>query len=156
MSESSRVPENRDELSQADLMSAMFANLVVQQTNMALVFLGKAPHPETGQPVQDLEAAQMFIDQLEMLAFKTRGNLNKNEDQLLQQSLMTLRMAFVEAVEKPPSEGTPLSSSAKAQTPEAPRSPSDASPSGATGTPQPIVSGESGAQETRKRFTKKY
>jgi hypothetical protein len=44
----------------------------------------------------------MFIDQLEMIAFKTQGNLDKDEDNLLQQSLMNLRLAFVEAVENAP------------------------------------------------------
>src|SRR5687767_16013155 len=59
-----------------EIMSALFANMVIQNTNMALMFLGKVPHPQTGQPVKDLESAQMFIDQLEMLAYKTRGNLD--------------------------------------------------------------------------------
>src|SRR3954462_1163089 len=83
-----------------EIMSALFANMVIQNTNMALMFLGKVPHPQTGQPIKDLESAQMFIDQLEMLAYKTRGNLNAEEKQLLQQSLVSLRMAFVEELRK--------------------------------------------------------
>src|SRR5438477_4403396 len=83
-----------------EIMSALFANLVIQNTNMALMFLGKVPHPQTGQPIKDLESAQMFIDQLEMLAYKTRGNLDNDEQQLLKQSLVSLRMSFVEELRK--------------------------------------------------------
>src|SRR5271169_1462508 len=84
------------------VMSALFASMVMQNTNMALIFLGQAPNPQTGQAVQDLEHAKYFIDQLEMLAVKTKGNLDKQEDALLKQSLTHLRLAFVEAVENPP------------------------------------------------------
>ncbi len=143
------MPEDRRDLSREELMSALFANMVVQQTNMTLVFLGKVPHPETGQPVQDLDAAQIFIDQLEMLAFKTRGNLGKDEDQLLQQSLMNLRMAFVEAVDKRPPAAPASPDRAKGPMPQH-------SSSGAEGASQPIVSGDASAEESRKRFTKKY
>src|SRR5271156_971688 len=83
------------------MMSALFASMVMQNTNMALIFLGQAPNPQTGQTAQDLEHARYFIDQLEMLAVKTKGNLDKQEDALLKQSLTHLRLAFVEAVEHP-------------------------------------------------------
>src|SRR2546426_11284639 len=87
--------------SREEIMSALFANMVVQQTNMALMLLGKVPHPESGQHFRDLDGAKMFIDQLEMLEVKTKGNLEKEEDALLKQSLTMLRMAFVEAVDAP-------------------------------------------------------
>src|SRR5947207_14926255 len=92
---------SKDDLNREEIMSALFANMVVQQTNLALMLLGKVPNPETGQPMQDLDAAKMFIDQLEMLEAKTRGNLDKNEEKLLAQSLTSLRLAFVEAIEAP-------------------------------------------------------
>ena len=130
-------------LSRDDLMSALFANLIIQQTNMALMLLGKVPHPESGETIQDLESAKMLIDQLEMLEVKTKGNLNKNEDRLLKQSLASLRMTFVEAVEKPaqPRGAT----SAEAQSPNGPQPPSSSS-----STPQ------SAEEDSRKKFTKRY
>lgn len=82
-----------------DVISALFANMVIQQTNMAMMFLGLVPHPETGEHLQDLETAKMFIDQLEMIEAKTKGNLDKREAGLLNQSLTHLRMAFFEIVE---------------------------------------------------------
>ena len=35
------------------LMSAMFASMVIQNANMALIFLGQAPNPQTGETVQE-------------------------------------------------------------------------------------------------------
>ena len=74
--------------------SALFANLVMQQANMALIFLGASPNPETGEIVQDLDTAKILIDQLEMLSLKTRGNLDERESALMKQSLAAVRMAF--------------------------------------------------------------
>jgi hypothetical protein len=119
----------------------------------------------------------MFIDQLEMLAYKSRGNLNAEEKQLLQQSLVSLRMAFVEELRKagipvpehltqssapPPSptaapkiEPAPAAAPAPKLQPappggQAPQQP--ASPPSAPQTPTPTPAEE----ESRKRFTKKY
>ena len=83
------------------MRSALFAQMVMQQSSMAMMLLGKTAHPETGEIIRDLEAARLFIDQLEMLEYKTKGNLTQEEAALLQQSLMSLRMAFVEAVDSP-------------------------------------------------------
>ena len=119
--------------------SALFAQLVLQQSNMALMLLGKVAHPESGQVVRDLEAARLFIDQLEMLETKTRGNLTKDETNLLKQSLMTLRLAFVEAAEEPAPkpEAKPQSEKTEASAPAA-----------NAGTPS--------EDENRKKFSKKY
>jgi hypothetical protein len=132
-------------LSQDEMTSALFANLVIQQTNMALMFLGRVPHPETGATIQDIDSARMLIDQLEMLEVKTRGNLSKNEDHLLKQSLTSLRMSFVHAVENPQT----ASSTAEAQ----PQSQSirEAAPAAPSASPAPP-----GDEESRKKFTKRY
>jgi len=135
----------KDDLSNAsreEIMSALFANMVVQQTNLALMLLGKVPSPETGQPMQDLDAAKMFIDQLEMLEAKTRGNLDKNEEKLLGQSLTSLRLAFVEAIEAP--------ARAEPNPPEPHRPPG--APAGSTTAEANAPSEE----ESRKKFSKKY
>jgi hypothetical protein len=86
-----------------DYRTALFASLVLQQTNMGLTLLGKSPHPDTGQKSVDLDSSKLIIDQLEMLTVKTKGNLDKREEQLLKDSLTGLRMAFVEAANSPAS-----------------------------------------------------
>jgi hypothetical protein len=143
VSEDSPVSGSPDEM-----RSALFAQMVMQQSSMAMMLLGKTPHPETGQVIRDLEAARLFIDQLEMLEFKTKGNLNPEEAALLKQSLMSLRMAFVEAVDSSPSpaEPRPAQGSPLAGPTSAPE-PAKAAPASAT-----PVAGE----EQRKKFTKRY
>jgi hypothetical protein len=120
------------------MFSALFAQLVVQQANMAMMLLGKMAHPETGKVMKDIEAARLFIDQLEMLEVKTKGNLTKEESTLLKQSLMSLRLGFVEAVDSP-----------KSQTPTEPKEALK------TETPQ-TETPTAEREEHRKKFSKKY
>ena len=125
------------ELTHEQMQSALFAQLVMQQSSMATMLMGQTPHPETGQRMRNLDGARLFIDQLEMLEAKTRGNLNKTEQVLLKQTLMALRMAFVEAVEKPEPEPQPAS--------PAPETENKTAPAETTG-----------AEESKKRFSKKF
>jgi hypothetical protein len=132
--------------SREEIVSALFAGMVIQQTNMALMLLGRMPHPETGETLRDIESAKMFIDQLEMLEAKTKGNLDKNEEKLLKQSLTALRMAFVEAVDSQTSQPEPASSapgSASARSAEPARPSETAIPPDAD-------------EDSRKKFSKKY
>jgi hypothetical protein len=88
---------------------------------MAVVLMGRAPNPMTGKTETDLESARLFIDQLEMLEAKTRGNLTPEEQQLLKQNLMTARMAFVQTVEeagKKPQAAKPKAAETNAAAPE--------------------------------------
>ncbi len=150
------LPE--DELQNAtreEIMSALFANMIVQQTNMALMLLGKVPHPETGEKLKDLESAKMFIDQLEMIEVKTKGNLDKREDGLLKQSLTALRMAFVEEIdaqETGVSGTSPIIGSAPEPEKSAPAITQTPGPSGqdSPATPAPDDT------DSRKKFSKKY
>src|ERR1051326_5854466 len=103
MAESSFSETETGGANREEILAAIFAQLVLQQANMAMMLMGKVPHPQTGERVQDLEGARMFIDQLEMLEAKTRGNLDKDEENLLKQSLMSVRLAFVEAMRAPAS-----------------------------------------------------
>ena len=147
---------NADPLANAsreEITAALVANLVIQQTNMAFMFLGRVPHPETGEVVQDFESAKFFIDQLEMIEQKTKGNLDKREEGLLQQSLTGLRMAFVEAMDGkgsavPTEKTTPAESNVKSVQAEEP--PANATPATA---PTPTAAPD---EESRKKFSKKY
>ncbi len=136
MSDESQPPQDLGPISREEMMSALFAQLVVQQSNMAMLLMGKVPHPQTGQIMRDVEAARLFIDQLEMLEAKTKGNLTKEEEQLLKQSLMGLRMAFVQSVEAPEPEAKPAEAPAENKI-EAPAQPAT-------------------DDESKKKFTKKY
>ncbi len=139
----------RASASPEEITSALFANMVIQQTNMALMLLGKVPHPESGETIQDIEAARLFIDQLEMIESKTKGNLDAREEKLLKQSLTALRMAFVETVNRQtnePQSASPAPSTAAPKPDEAAKTP-DAGDQAAA---------PAGEEESRKKFSKKY
>ena len=82
----------------------------------------------------------MFIDQLEMLEVKTKGNLRKEEEQLLKQSLMSLRMAFVEAV----------------QSPEHATQKPESAPAIEEKKVEPLAAEQTADADSKKKFTKKY
>lgn len=59
--------------------------------------LGRIPHPQTGKPQVNLDAAKMLIEQLAAIQFKTRGNLTSEEEQVLGNALANLQAGYVEA-----------------------------------------------------------
>jgi hypothetical protein len=147
MTEPNSLESTSQVTNREDITSALFAQLILQQSNMALMLLGKVAHPETGQSYKDVEAARLFIDQLEMLETKTKGNLTREESALLKQTLMNLRLAFVEAVEQSEPQKPPADSSHSTPTPAQPAS-STAETTGG--------SRASAEDEHRKKFSKKY
>jgi hypothetical protein len=86
----------------------------------------------------------MVIDQLEMLETKTRGNLTGDEAKLLRQTLMALRMAYVDAVNHP--EPGPAGEAEKKSSDEPVGTESKAEAEG----------GGVESAESKKRFSKKY
>ena len=78
-----------------DLPPADFATLVNMLTTNAMVFLGQIPAPGSQQYLHNLPQAQHMIDLLMVLREKTRGNLTQEEEQMLQDLLPQLHMAYV-------------------------------------------------------------
>jgi len=73
----------------------------------ALVQLGLV-HEQGGQPQVDLIGARQTIDTLGMISDKTKGNLTPQEENLLQNCLYELRMAYVDVTNmltRPPEPG---------------------------------------------------
>jgi hypothetical protein len=75
-----------------------FSTFLLSLAASAMVQLGLAPGPE-GQKREapDLQMARHTIDTIEMLMEKTRGNLDADEERLLQSVLYEVRMSFVRA-----------------------------------------------------------
>jgi hypothetical protein len=71
---------------------------VILQAQNAGLFLGQIPNPQTGAKAVNLRAAKSVIDSLEMLAFKTRGNLTASEEKLLQTALQNLKPLYQSAL----------------------------------------------------------
>jgi hypothetical protein len=80
-----------------DLPLADFTMLVNMLVTNAMVFLGQMPAPGSQQYMRNLPQAQHMIDLLMVLREKTRGNLTPDEDQMMQELLPQLQMAYVSA-----------------------------------------------------------
>ena len=72
-----------------------FISLVMSLATQALVLLGEVPNSEAGNVSVNLPAARQTIEILSMLEVKTKGNLTKEEEQLLTEVLSSLRLTFV-------------------------------------------------------------
>lgn len=77
-----------------------FVSFVLSLNTTALFHLGELAHPESGQKSIDLELAKHTIDTLSMLADKTQGNLDGQENELLTKVVYELKMRFVKATEE--------------------------------------------------------
>jgi hypothetical protein len=72
-----------------------FATFVISLNSSALVQLGILEEPGSGQKVKDLALAKQTIDVLAMLEEKTKGNLNRDEENIIKSILYDLRMLYV-------------------------------------------------------------
>src|SRR5215469_2815187 len=71
--------------------------LFIMLASSALVNLGEAADPATGERVLDLEQAKEAIDLLSLLRTKTAGNRTEQETHLLEEMLYDLQLRFVNA-----------------------------------------------------------
>ena len=79
-----------------------FGAFVLSLSTSALLNLGVSPGEgldlaEIGPPTVDLALAKQTIDILDMVREKTRGNLDPDEQRLIDHALHDLRLRFVEA-----------------------------------------------------------
>ncbi len=72
-----------------------FPSYVLSYYTQGLVLLGEVPNPMTNKKEDDLDGARHTIEILAMLEEKTKGNLSKEEDQLMASVLYELRMKFM-------------------------------------------------------------
>ncbi len=77
------------------LPDASLASLLAMLSNQAMVALGLIRNPVTGKAEKELPLARYFIDLIGVLEEKTKGNLDPDEAAAVDETLHTLRMAFV-------------------------------------------------------------
>ena len=123
---------------QSGEITRRFIDFVLMHAQQIALLLGQMPGPD-GKPMEaNLPVARIFIDQLEMIREKTRGNLSVEESDMLNKVLADLQLAFVEAGQNsqagttPPTAAMQESSSAEPTT---------------TGSPD---------DDGKKKFTKSY
>ena len=144
-------------------MTQRFIEFVMMHAQNAALFLGQIPNPKTGEAEINLDLARMFIDQLEMVQEKTRGNLTNEEAMVLRNALSNLQMAYVEAAGEPgrarsePARGgeSAPETGASETSHAAPSQPAEQQISSAP-EQSPSVSAAQPEAESRKKFTKSY
>ncbi len=74
---------------------ASFDGLISMLFTQAMAMLGQIPDPSTGKTTINKPYAKHFIDTMEMLGEKTKGNLSKDESKMLSEALHAMRMTYV-------------------------------------------------------------
>jgi len=92
--------EDKEKKDEKTLPPVTFATFIVSLSSSALVHLGEIPDPATGRYQKNLTLAKQTIDILEILKEKTKGNLDSEEEGLLNNILFDLRIKYVKQTEK--------------------------------------------------------
>ena len=72
-----------------------FPSYILSYYTQGCVLLGEIPNPITNKKEEHFEEAKHIVDILSMLEQKTKGNLSKEEQQLLESVLYELRMKYM-------------------------------------------------------------
>jgi hypothetical protein len=93
--EANREPASTERGQLPPLPDASLASLLAMLSNQAMVALGLIRNPATGKAEIELTLARYFIDLIGVLEQKTKGNVDPDEAAALDETLHTLRMAYV-------------------------------------------------------------
>ncbi len=74
-----------------------FVSFVLSLTSTAFIHLGEVEDPVEGSRRVDLEAARQMIDIIDMLRLKTKGNLEPQEEKVIERILFELKLKFSQA-----------------------------------------------------------
>ena len=97
---SEKHPLNGENLSEDQQQQLLFMMLVQQHEQIAMMGLGKLKNPVTDKTEKDLQSAKYAIDTLGMIERYTTGNLSKEMEGFLRQTLSTLRLNYVDEKKK--------------------------------------------------------
>jgi hypothetical protein len=94
----SSVPDSdvrEDKHPEAATPEVDFIGFILSLSTTAMYHFGDIPDPYTQKSEKNLAAAKQTIDILDMIREKTRGNLDEQEKELLEEALYELRMRFI-------------------------------------------------------------
>jgi len=80
--------------------AALFLQLVLSLQQTGMMALGKLMNPITRSLDKNLDAARDTIDTLAAIESRTRGQLEPDEQRVLQQALTDLRLNYVDELKK--------------------------------------------------------
>lgn len=86
-------------MTEKDLHKALFLNLTMMLSASAMQQMGKLVDPAKGKAETNLEGAQVTIDMLAMLQAKTLNNLDPEEKRMIDHTVSSLQMTYVETAE---------------------------------------------------------
>lgn len=78
----------------------LFMQLIIQNQQIAMMSMGKIKNPVTDRIERNLEHAKIYIDTLDMLLAKTKGNLSEYEEKFLIETLKDLKLNYVDEADK--------------------------------------------------------
>ena len=78
----------------------LFMQLIMQNQQIAMMAMGKIKNPVSDKIEKNLEHAKIYIDTLDMLLAKTKGNLSEYEEKFLTETLKELKLNYVDEVDK--------------------------------------------------------
>lgn len=90
--------EERRKSKESGSLKLDFSNFVLSLNASALIHLGDIPDPESRERLVNLPAAKHTIEILEIIKNKTVGNLDGEEQKLLDDVLYNLRMKYVKDI----------------------------------------------------------
>ncbi len=76
-------------------MEASLSVLIMSIASSAVMAMGLAPNPQSGEIQTDKNLARFNIDLLLVLQDKTKGNLTSDESKFLNELVIDLQMKFV-------------------------------------------------------------
>ncbi len=88
--------KNRDDAGEKDKYQPDFSLLVSSLSLQAMIAMGKVKSPITGRKEENFKQARFLIDTLPVLREKTRGNLSKEEGNLLEEVIFHLRNNYLQ------------------------------------------------------------
>ena len=83
----------------------LFMYLVGTFQSSAWIALGKMKNPMTDKIEKNLDQATYYIDLLDMLQSKTKGNVSEYEEQMLINTVSELKMNFIDEQKNPNNPG---------------------------------------------------
>jgi len=79
-----------------------FSDFILKQATNAGIFLGQRENPLTGEKTVNLKAAKGCLDVLLLIQSKTKGNLDANEQKLLDDTVKTIEDLYQKTTEIEP------------------------------------------------------
>jgi hypothetical protein len=89
-----------EKMNDKEVFKIMFMQLIYTLQNAAVMQLGKIMNPMTNKIEKNLTQANGTIEMLRMLKAKTAGNLGKEEQEMIDQVILTLQLNYADEVER--------------------------------------------------------